>query len=433
MQVLTEDERGRFDAKDGLECETLADVVPEEIDWLWRGRIARGKVTMIVGDPGDGKSYLSLAIAAAVSRGDALPDGEKRPPADCLLWNGEDGLEDTIRVRAERVGAALGRLHVIRGKVDADGHREPFGLHHVAELREEILRRGNIALVVVDPIGALLGGVDAHRDAEVRSALQPLADVAHDTGVALVVIAHLNKSGASRSIYRVGGSIGFVGLARSVLLVAKDQDSGRRAIVQMKSNIAEAVAPVEFRIDNEGLWWMGLAEELSAERLLAPAMDGNERSARDEAREAILEAVDGAGGDILGKELDRIVTEAGVSKRTYERARADLVRDRKIERRGGNRFQPELRWSSLRHDGPKNKYLAETTTLAETTIDTQKPDGRDYSSLSQNNIVSANNNSLSQGSESTRARASIKLCKRCLRLRPCEPLSDGLCIDCEAA
>lgn len=426
MQVLTADERARFEAQRGLDCATLADVEPEAIDWLWRGRIARGKVTMLVGDPGDGKSYLSLAIASAVSRGDALPDGEKAAPADCLLWNGEDGLEDTIRVRAERVGASLQRVHVIRGKLDAEGRREPFGLHHALELREEIERRGNIALVVIDPVGALLGGVDAHRDAEVRSALQPLADIAHETGIALCVVAHLNKSSANRSIYRVGGSIGFVGLARSVLLVAKDQDSGRRAVVQMKSNIAEQAAPVEFRIDDDGLWWMGLADELNADRLLAPAMDGNERSARDEARAAILEAINDAGGDILGKELDRIITDAGVTRKTYERARADLVRDRKIERRGGNRYQRDLHWGTLGHDGPKNKYLAETTTLAETTFDDQPIDGRDYGTLGQNNIVSLNNNSLAQGSVSTRARARVKLCKNCHRLRPCDPLHDGL-------
>lgn len=431
MQVLTADERARFEEQRGLDCATLADVEPEAIDWLWRGRIARGKVTMLVGDPGDGKSYLSLAIASAVSRGDALPDGEKAAPADCLLWNGEDGLEDTIRVRAERVGADLQRVHVIRGKLDAEGHREPFGLHHVLELREEIERRGNVALVVVDPIGALLGGVDAHRDAEVRSALQPLADVALETGVALCVVAHLNKSSANRSIYRVGGSIGFVGLARSVLLVAIDQDSGRRAVVQMKSNIAEQAAPVEFRIDDDGLWWMGLADELNADRLLAPAMDGNERSARDEARAAILEAINDAGGDILGKELDRIITDAGVTRKTYERARAALVRDRKIERRGGNRYQRDLRWATLGHDGPKNKYMAETTTLAETTFDAQPTDGRDYDTLGQNNIVSLNNNSLGHGSESTRAR--VKLCKGCRRLRPCDPKRDDLCVDCEVA
>jgi len=410
-----------------LDLATLADVEPEAIAWLWRGRIARGKVSMVVGDPGDGKSYLSLAIAAAISRGHALPDGEAAAPADCLLWNGEDGLEDTIRVRAERVGADLARIHVICGTIDSNGQRESFGLHHVHELHREILRRGNIAAVFIDPLGALLAGVDAHRDAEVRTALQPLADLARETGVAIVPIAHLNKAAAGRSIYRVGGSIGFVGLARSVLLVARDQDTGRRAIVQLKSNVAEQVQPVEFRIDNEGLWWMGVADDLTADRMLAPAIDGNERSARDEARTAILEALSDAGGELRARDLDKAVLETGVSQRTYHRARAELASDGKISRQRSG-FQGEVRWAlpysaTLRHDGTEHKNVANNGELGEQC--------EPYSATPSH--TSPPKHILSHSSVTTRARASEhgKLCSRCRGIAQCYEMPEGfVCTSC---
>jgi len=321
-----------------LDTQALSEIEPEEISWLWRGRIARGKVTMIVGDPGDGKSYLTLAIAGAVSRGIALPDSDPAPPAHCLLWNGEDGVADTIRKRAERVGSNLERLVIIHGAKDGEGARIPFGLKHLPDLYAEIERRGNVELVVIDPIGALLGGIDAHKDAEVRSTLQPLADLARETGAAVAVVAHLNKATAQRALYRVGGSIGFVGLARSVLLVARDHETGRRAVAQVKSNLAQQVPPIEFRIDDDGLWWSGIAEDLTSDRLLA---DPSDVSARDEAKRSILEAL--AEGQLSAKDLERVTRDSGVSRRTYERARSELKRDGKIKS-GRHGYQGGVCW-----------------------------------------------------------------------------------------
>jgi len=352
------------ESRRSLDLVRLADVEPEELRWLWRGRIARGKVTMVVGDPGDGKSYLTLAIAAAISLGRALPDSEASAPADCILWNGEDGLGDTIRVRAERVGADLNRLHVVQAATLSDGSRVPFGLQHLPELHAELERRNEVDLVVIDPLAALLAGIDAHKDAEVRSLLQPLADLATGTGVAVLVVAHLNKATAQRALYRVGGSIGFVGLARSVLLVAREHETGRRAVAQLKSNLAEQVPAVEFSIDDRGLWWGGIAEDLDSDRLLAAPMNGEERSASDEAKGAILDAL--ADGDLSAHDLDKAVTRAGISPKTYQRARAVLARDGKIERQR-SRFQGEVRWRlcSLRQASPSVQNVANNGEVGE--------------------------------------------------------------------
>ncbi|MGH7745816.1 MAG: bifunctional DNA primase/polymerase, partial [Candidatus Dormibacteria bacterium] len=142
-----------------LALRPLADVEPEEIEWLWAGRIPRGKVTLLVGDPGGGKSYMTLAIAAALSRGRPLPDDERdAAPCDAILWNGEDGPGDTIRPRAEQCGADLRRVHIIDAACNEAGERVPFGLASLDLLAAELAARPEVAMVVIDPIAALLGG-----------------------------------------------------------------------------------------------------------------------------------------------------------------------------------------------------------------------------------------------------------------------------------
>jgi putative DNA primase/helicase len=356
----------------GLNIISLADVEPEFVEWLWRGRVPRGKITLLVGDPGSGKSFASLAISAAITHGRPLPDDALAHAAgSVILWNGEDGIEDTIRVRAESCGVRLDKMHVIESARDPKGRKMSFGLGHVSFIGDEIRKRGNVQLVVIDPIAALLAGVDSHRDAEVRSALQPLVDLARDHDVAVLCVLHLRKSEAQRALYRVGGSIGFVGLARSVLLAARDEDSGRRAIVPIKQNLAAPVDPVEYDIGPEGeFWWGSAAPDLSAERLLSAAQPSHERTAMRDAQEAILETL--ADQDHLAADLEAAVLEAGIAKKTFERARAALRDGGQIERFGGGKYGP-VGWrlkSSLAQDSPSRSHMAderENDSMAERT------------------------------------------------------------------
>jgi hypothetical protein len=302
-----------------LDIVRLADVASEAVEWLWSSRVPRAKVTLLVGDPGAGKSFASLAVAAAVTNGAPLPgDDDHRLPGNVLLWNGEDGIEDTIRPRAEKAGVNLQRLHVIRGGFDERGAPRPFALADVARLGDELRQIGDVRMVVIDPVSVLLAGVDTHIDAEVRSTLQPLVELARGQRVAVVVVLHLKKGEAERIVYRVGGSIGFVALARSVLLVGADED-GRRAIAPVKSNLCAAPQPVEFSIDGEGRWWWGQAnDDLSAEHLLRKNPPERGAAVR-EAIEFLEETL--ADGPRPTAEVEAEARGCGITDKTFERAR----------------------------------------------------------------------------------------------------------------
>ncbi len=184
-----------------------SDVEPEEVQWLWPGRIALGKLTLIAGDPGLGKSFLTCDIAARVSQGLSWPD--KSPalptPAEVLFLSAEDGLEDTIRPRLDASGADCARVHFLKGVsvpkvVHGVGEAEDrkirmFGLHQDLEVLEKALEMlQNCKLVIIDPISAYMGDTDSHKNSDVRSILGPLSDLATKYGVAVVAVSHLNKN-----------------------------------------------------------------------------------------------------------------------------------------------------------------------------------------------------------------------------------------------
>lgn len=215
----------------------ISDVKTQPIKWLWRGRIPLGKVTVFDGDPGLGKSLLSADLAARVSCNRPMPDGSKSDlagPAGVVLLSAEDDPSDTIRPRLEVVGADLERIVLLQGVKENDEERMP-SLADIALLKQAIAT-ADAKLVVIDPLMAyLLGDVNSYKDQDIRRALAPLAALAAELNVAIVVIRHLNKSSSSNPLYRGGGSIGIIGAARSGLLVAKDpEDEDRRILAITK-------------------------------------------------------------------------------------------------------------------------------------------------------------------------------------------------------
>lgn len=254
-EVVTAEPAG---AADGLSIISAADVRCEPVRWLWPGRLPLGKVSIIVGDPGLGKTMLALAyLPAVLTRGWSFPDGAAGPKTgSVLLLSGEDAADDTLVPRLRSAGADLAKVGIIEGAPRDDGRGDRlFDMtRDVDRLGREIIRRGDVQLVCIDPVSAFLGGdADSHRDADVRGVLAPLSKLAERHGVAVVLIMHQSKAAGVKSVYRAVGSIGFAALARAVWLVTKDpQDDGRRLFLAVKMNLAPDPGGLAFRIADAG-------------------------------------------------------------------------------------------------------------------------------------------------------------------------------------
>jgi hypothetical protein len=306
----------------------LTEVQPEQVSWLWSARVPFRKLAIIDGDPGLGKSTLALALAAAVTRGRPLPgDDRHSAPAGAVLMSAEDGLSDTIRPRLDAAEADLARI-VALDKVpasDGPGFRLPVLPLDVGYIRQAA-RRVSAKLVIIDPLAAYLGHeTNTHRDQDIRRALFPLAELAQETGAAVIVVRHLNKATGSSPLYRGGGSIGIIGAARSGLLVARDPDNpDKRVLASTKCNLAKLPPSIAFELSTAEngalrvLW--GADSSHTAETLLAVPRDEGDRDAVQEAVEALKSILkDGAmpAADVM-KEARR----AGISDRTIDRAKA---------------------------------------------------------------------------------------------------------------
>ena len=313
----------------------LADVEPESVSWLWHPRIPIGKLTLLVGDPGLGKTWLSLALAAAVSRGWPLPgDDEPREPRDVLFLTAEDGLADTIRPRLDALDACIPRIQALEGIRRKDGRVGNVSLADL-DVLEQALNAVRPALLVVDPVQAYLGaGVDFHRANEIRPLLQGLSALAERFGTAVVAIGHLRKGGADRAIYRSLGSIDLAAAARSMLLVAADpDDESRRLVAHAKSNLEQAGETLAYRL-SEGIFLWDGTSELDAEQLARPPAAAPAERPRDAAGEW-LEAILADGPMSVGT-LKEQALAAGMSWRTVERAKTALgIRARKAGFSGG--------------------------------------------------------------------------------------------------
>ncbi|HEU4649010.1 MAG TPA: AAA family ATPase [Gemmatimonadales bacterium] len=309
---------------------TLADVEVTRVDWLWPGRLAFGKLNLLEGHPGIGKSTLTMELAARVSRGQALPGGAAMAAADVLLLSAEDGLGDTVRPRLEAAGGDPSRVHVLTGiQVDTDGEivRFPGLPDDIGPISAEVERRG-VRLVIIDPLGAYLGEhINSWRDADVRRALTPLALLAERTGAAVLAVRHLNKTTTGRAITAGGGSIGIIGVARCGLLVATDpEDSARRILAVVKNNLSQHPPALTFTLaETEGGWaritWGGTSAH-TADDLVAADAEPGERSKLDEAMDLLREWL--ADGPVLATEVQRLARENSIADKTLRRAKERL-------------------------------------------------------------------------------------------------------------
>ena len=297
-----------------LKIITMRDVETEKVDFLWKPYVPLGKITIVQGDPGDGKTTLMLAAAAAITVGDALPNGETTVPASVIFQTAEDGLADTIKPRLEQLGADCSRVHVI------DEEEQSLSLGD--ERIEQAIIKTGAKLVIIDPLQAYLGGADLHSANGIRPLMKSLGAVAERTGCAIVIIGHLNKKGG-KAQYRGLGSIDIYAAARSVITVGKiDVDENMRALVHGKSNLAPAGPPLAFGLDpSGGLTWLG-EYEITLDELLSGKSSGQSESRLGQVMSFIKNEL--AGGEVPASEMIRRSTENGIPKMTLDRAKQTL-------------------------------------------------------------------------------------------------------------
>lgn len=230
----------------------LNTITSRAVQWLWPWRIPLGKLSLIVGDPGKGKSFITLDMASRMSVGKAWPTGEPNPVANTILLGMEDDLEDTIRPRVDVMGGDPSRIFSITGiKVEGvDGTRHPDLSLDLLALHDLVCER-QAKLVVIDPISAYMGDADTHKDAEVRSVLTPIANMASATGCAVVGIMHLNKNQMASAVYRIGMSIAFPAVARTVHMVGEHPDDKTKCVmVNSKANLRVEKAALGYQIED---------------------------------------------------------------------------------------------------------------------------------------------------------------------------------------
>ncbi|MEI8230339.1 MAG: AAA family ATPase [Candidatus Peregrinibacteria bacterium] len=302
----------------------LNDVVREDVQWLWKDRLPQGKFTIMEGDPSAGKSWLSLAIASAVTTGAPFPmDDTRRVPANVLLLNAEDAPADTIRPRMEGMEANLKRVHILTAVQDGQGKERHFSLDKDLAAIEAVLLLGGFSLLVIDPINAYLGSsIDANSDPGIRSVLTPLSKMAEVHRVAVIGIRHLTKTSRTRTMYRGLGSIGYTGAARVVHLVGINPiDASERVMVCTKNNLAPFPPSIAYEVKDGRFLWKG-ESKVTADSLLSPDSTDGGNTALDEAKDFLREAL--SMQPRRAAEVEREAEDAGISERTLKRAKKDI-------------------------------------------------------------------------------------------------------------
>lgn len=312
-------------------------IAPEAVDWLWPGYIARGKLTILEGQPGEGKSMVAVDLAARVSKGLDWPDGSKGIDGCAILLNAEENGADTIRPRLDAAGADPSRVVIVDGfMLDENGKRRPMSLPGDLKVLEETIKETSAVLVVVDPLSAFLDGkINACHDSDIRRALMIFRDLAERCNVAIVIIRHLTKDPTNTDpMYRGGGSIGIVGAARAAFLIATDpadpSQKPRRVIANIKVNNDASPTSLAFRVvKSEGnlaanVEWIEGAINLTARDLLTPL---ERRRGRPD--DAIKRARDFLRGYLKNgpRLVGDVVAAAGaelISKATLLRAKVDV-------------------------------------------------------------------------------------------------------------
>ena len=305
----------KMDKNTELRLIKMSDVEPTKVEWLWYPYIPYGKITIIQGDPGEGKTTLILNLAALLSKGEKLPESEeKSDPINIIYQTAEDGLSDTVKPRLIAAKADDERITVI--------DESKLELSLTDERLEQAIIETNAKLVILDPLQAYIGAnVDMHRANEIRPVMKHLAEVAQRQQCAVVLIGHLNKAIGMKSSYRGLGSIDIPASARSVLLVGRIKDNPTvRVMAQIKSSLAPEGEPIAFELNKEtGFRFIG-KYDISIDDLL----NGVATTSKLEQAEKLLRDMLSDGSSIKQKQLQQQAKIRNISERTLNEAKKNV-------------------------------------------------------------------------------------------------------------
>lgn len=312
-----------------------ADITPQAITWLWPGWLPAGKLTILAGTAGTGKTTLALALAAVITAGGRWPDGTvSKGKGNVLIWSSEDVADDTLVPRLIASGADLSRCHFIEG-ISQGGESMPFDpSQDIVELHRAADEMGGVSLLLIDPIVSAVSG-DMHRANDVRRSLQAVVDFASAYDCAVIGITHFSKGGAGKSPQeRVIGSQAFGALARMVLVAAKEENSTRRVLARAKSNIAPDDGGVAYALElvtldsgietTKAVWdgvIEGTAREILGDVEIDEEQDGD---SKDELKRMLVDILRAAGGKMPVKGLMSEVKDSGHSWDTAKRLKKSL-------------------------------------------------------------------------------------------------------------
>lgn len=302
-----------------LEIIKASEIIPKEVRWLWYPYIPFGKVTLLQGDPGDGKSKLMLSLAALLSKGAPLPfadEDESGEPMTVIYQTTEDDADDTVVPRFNSAGGDGDRLIFIK----EDEKSLTFGDDRIREAVEKY----HAKLLILDPMSSYIGDTCSMNNAnETRAEFNHLIAVAKDTGCAIVIIAHMNKAKDTSPLYRTNGSIDIAGAARSILAVtrtANKQNPAERYLVQVKSNLAPMGSAILFEVADKGVNFLDELELSAEDAFSASAPRMGRPNAREEAATDFIRSLL-AGGRRLASDCEAKLEAAGFKKSTYKKSK----------------------------------------------------------------------------------------------------------------
>lgn len=321
-----------------------SDIEVKDVNWLWPYRFARGKISIIAGNPGIGKSQITAYMAGNITNGRDWPDGTECDKRRVLILNAEDDPSDTIVPRLVAAGADLDLVHIIDSVAhhDVNGKRtvKQFDITKDIDILGTLLSSiSNVSAIFIDPITAYLGNTDDHKNSQVRAALTPLSNLAEEHNVAIICVSHNNKNVSQEALMRIIGSVGFVAASRSAFIVIKDEvDDSKRLFLPLKNNNGNDKTGLSFNIENiviengvetSRVAWLNETVTKTADEVMQAHIGPEDRSSLNEAEDFLRSTLSKC--SMHATEIIELVKDELFSEKTLIRAKSNLgVKSKRI-------------------------------------------------------------------------------------------------------